>query len=197
MERFKKLMCRSLGGWNFLLSSEKVMVKDLISSGSLQNVSIICFVANSMEMKFWLEDIWMVTMFLSTPRFNRASAKSSLVRGRLCSFLKMFCMGRIDAVTVLMHFVRLFQGLYGWSNPRSSLLFVCMFSLVPSQAACCVILTKINILINEFYLTLLTADVGPSAELPGPNLTCLNPLVTGENDCNISHSLTGEPLCNE
>ena len=32
---FKKLMFRSLGGRNFLLSGEKVMVKDLISSGSL------------------------------------------------------------------------------------------------------------------------------------------------------------------
>lgn len=80
---FKKLMFRSLSGRNFLLSSEKVMVEDLIFSGLLQNVSIISFVANSMETKFWLEDIWMVAMFLSTPRLNRASAKSSLVRGCL------------------------------------------------------------------------------------------------------------------
>ena len=139
----------------------------------------------------------MVTMFLSTLRFNRASAMSSLIRGHLCSFLKIFCMRRIDVVTVLMHFVRFFQGLYGWSNPRSSLLFVCMFSLVLSQAACCVILTKIDILTHEFYLTLLTADVDLSGERPGPNLTCLNPLVAGRNDCDAPYSLMGEPLCNK
>ena len=50
-------MFRSLGGRCFLVSGEKVMVFDPISSGSVQKVSIICFVLNSMEMKFWWEDI--------------------------------------------------------------------------------------------------------------------------------------------
>ena len=151
-ETFKKLMFRSLGFRDFLVSGEKVMVNDRISSGSVQNVSIICFVPNSMETKFWLEDIWIVITFLSTPRFNRASAKSSLFRERLFSFRKMFCMGLMDAVTVFMDLVRLFQGSYGWSSPRSSLLLEWMFSFVPSQAACCVIMTK-NC--NSYQLILL------------------------------------------
>ena len=47
---FRKLMFRSLGGRCFLVSGESVIVNDLISNGSVQKVSIICFVANSMEM---------------------------------------------------------------------------------------------------------------------------------------------------
>ena len=54
---FKKLMCRSLGFQDFLVPGEKLMVNDRISSGLVQSVSIICFVPNSMETKFWLEDI--------------------------------------------------------------------------------------------------------------------------------------------
>ena len=150
---FKKLMCRSLGFQDFLVPGEKLMANDRISSGLVQNVSIICFVPNSMETKFWLEDIWFVITFLSTPRFNRASAKSSLFRGCLFSFRKMFCMGGlIDAVTVFMDLVKLFQGSYGWSSRRSSLLLEWMFSFVPSQAACCVIMTK-NC--NSYQLILL------------------------------------------
>ena len=80
-------MFKSLGGRCFLVSGEKVMVNDPISSGSLQKVSIICFVPNSMETKFWLDDICMVITFLRTPRFNRASSKSSVFRERLYSFL--------------------------------------------------------------------------------------------------------------
>ena len=41
----------------FFVSGEKVIVNDPISSGSVQKFSIICFVPNSIEMKFWLEDI--------------------------------------------------------------------------------------------------------------------------------------------
>ena len=46
-----------VGGRCCLVSGEKVIVFDPISSGSVQKVSIICFVLNSMEMKFWLDDI--------------------------------------------------------------------------------------------------------------------------------------------
>ena len=84
----------------------------------------------------------MVIMFLRTPCFNRASAKSSVVRERLYSFLYMFCMDLMDSVTVFIDFVKLFQGSYGWSNPRSSLLFECRFLFVPSQAVFCVMLIK-------------------------------------------------------
>ena len=52
----------------------------------------------------------MVIMFLRTPCFNRASAKSSVVRERLYSFLYMFCMDLMDSVTVFIDFVKLFQG---------------------------------------------------------------------------------------
>ena len=67
-----------------------------------------------------------------TFRFNRASAKSSVFRKRLCSFLNIFCKGLMDAVTVFIDLVKFFQGSYGWSNPRSLLLFECKFSFVPS-----------------------------------------------------------------
>ena len=55
----------------------------------------------------------------------------------------MVCKDLMDAVTVLIDLAWFFQGSYGWSNPRSSLLFEYKFSFVPSQAACCVIVLKI------------------------------------------------------
>ena len=48
----RKLIFKSFGCWCFWVAGEKVIVKVLISSGSAQNVSIKCFVPNSMEIKF-------------------------------------------------------------------------------------------------------------------------------------------------
>ena len=79
-------MLRSFYGLDFLWSGKKEIVKSLILRGSPQNVSISCWVANSMETKFWLDEIWMVIILLKAPRIDRASAKSSLFKRRLCSF---------------------------------------------------------------------------------------------------------------
>ena len=54
----------------------------------------------------------------------------------------------MDAVTVLTGFVMFFHGSQWWLNPRSSLLFVCILSLVLSHIMCSVILTKVVILTN-------------------------------------------------
>ena len=48
----RKLIFKSFGCRCFWVAGEKVIVKVPISSGSAHNVSINCFVPNSMEIKF-------------------------------------------------------------------------------------------------------------------------------------------------
>ena len=47
---FRKLMFKSFGCRCFRVAGEKVIVNVPISSGSVQNVSINCFVPSSMDM---------------------------------------------------------------------------------------------------------------------------------------------------
>ena len=143
-------MFRSFCGLDFLWSGRKQIEKSLIWRGSQQNVFMSCWVANSMETKFWLDKISMVITLLRAPRIDRASAKSSLFKRRLCSFRKIFCIGRIEAATVFTNFVMFFQGSYRWLNPRSSLLLVCMLSFVPSHTACPDMLTNVVFLPNNW-----------------------------------------------
>ena len=112
----------------------------------------------------------MVITFLRAPRFSRASAKSSVFRERLCSFLNIFCKGLMGAVTVFIDLVKFFQGSHGWSNPKSSLLFESKFSFVPSQAACRVMVRKNCYSYQLILVILLAADIDPSDEHPGPNV---------------------------
>ena len=72
-------------------------------------------------------------VFLRAPRFNGASAGSSVVRGRVYSFLWICCMDLVEAITVFTCLVVFYRGSYGWSGARSSLGFECGVPFVPPQ----------------------------------------------------------------
>ena len=72
-------------------------------------------------------------VFLGAPRFSGASAGSSVVRGRLYSFLWICCIDLVEAITVFACLVVFCRGSCGWSGARSSLGFECGVPSVPPQ----------------------------------------------------------------
>ena len=74
-----------------------------------------------------------------------------------------------------------FQGSCGWLSPGSSLLFVCMFSFVPSHTACPGMLADVALLPSGCWRSSSSCRgaIYPSAGRPGPGPGCLGFLVAG------------------
>ena len=73
----------------------------------------------------------MVIVFLRAPRFSGASAGSSVVGGRLYSFLWICCMDLVEAIAVFACLVVFCRGSCGWWGARSALGFGCGVPFVP------------------------------------------------------------------